>query len=76
MPRKAKKIEKEVIDNKVKVSNIEEDIDKDTLNKEADNIEEMKLTIYNTEYTVSELIEMKKKEEKTYLEKETVNRFD
>ena len=76
MPRKAKKIEKEVIDNKVKVSNIEEDIDKDTLNKEADNIEEMKLTIYNTEYTVSELIKMKKKEEKTYLEKETVNRFD
>ena len=32
MPRKAKKIEEEVIENDVKVSNIEEDTDKDTLN--------------------------------------------
>lgn len=76
MPRKAKKIEDEEIDNDVKVIEIEEDVDKDTLNKEADNIEEMKLTIYNIEYTVSQLIEMKNKKEKTYLEKETVNRFD
>lgn len=76
MPRKAKKIEEEVIDNDVKVSNIEEDTDKDTLNKEAENIEEMKLTIYEHEYTVSELINMKNKENKTYLEKETINRFN
>ena len=55
---------------------IEEDTDKDTIDKEAVNIEEMKLTIYGHEYRVSELIEMKKKEKKTYLEKETINRFN
>lgn len=76
MPRKAKKIEEEVKANNIKVVEIEEDIDKDTLNKEADNIEEMRLTIYEKEYTVSELIKIKNKNEKTYLEKETVNRFD
>ncbi len=76
MPKKAKKIEEEVIENDVKVSNIEEDIDKDTLNKEADNLREMKLTIYEHEYTVAELNKMKNKKDKTYLEKETVNRFD
>ena len=61
MPRESKKIEDEEIDNDVKVIEIEEDIDKDTLNKEANNIEEMKLTIYNIEYTVTQLIEMKNK---------------
>ena len=76
MPRKAKKIEEEVVDNEVKVTEIEEDVDKDTLNKEAENIKEMKLTIYEHEYPVTELIKMKNKKEKTYLEKETVNRFD
>ncbi len=76
MSKKAKKIEEEVKVNNIKVVEIEEDIDKDTLDKEADNIEEMKLKIYEKEYTVSELIKIKKKNEKTYLEKETVNRFD
>lgn len=76
MPRKPKKIEEEVKANNIKVVEIEEDIDKDTLNEEANNIEEMKLTIYEKEYNVSELIKMKNKKEKTYLEKETVNRFD
>ena len=76
MGRKSKKIEEEVNDNEIKVLDIEEDTDKDTLNKEADNIEEMKLTIYEREYTVTELISMKNKKEKTYLEKETVNRFN
>ncbi len=76
MPRKAKKIEEEVKANNIKVVEIEEDIDKDTLNKEADNIEEMRLNIYEKEYTVSQLIKMKNKNEKTYLEKETINRFD
>lgn len=76
MPRKTKKIEEEVKVNNIKVVEIEEDIDKDTLNEKADNIKEMKLTIYEKEYTVSELIKIKNKNEKTYLEKETINRFD
>lgn len=76
MPRKAKKIEKEELDNNAKVIEIEQDVDKDTLNEEAVNIKEMKLTIYTHEYTVTELIRMKNKKDKTYLEKETVNRFD
>lgn len=76
MPRKSKIIEEEVKANNIKVAEIEEDIDKDTLDKEADNIEEMKLRLYEKEYTVLELIKMKNKNEKTYLEKETVNRFD
>lgn len=76
MPRKTKKIEEEKIENDIKVKEIKGDIDKDTLNKEAENIEELKLIIYNTEYTVSQLIKIKNKKEKTYLEKETTNRFD
>lgn len=78
MPRKAKKIEEEEIDNDIKVKEIESDVDTNTLDTEADNIEEMKLKIYNTEYTVSQLIEIKNKPEaeKTYLEKETINRFN
>lgn len=76
MPRKAKKIEEEVKTNSRKVIEIEGDIDKNTLNEKANNIKEMKLTIYEKEYTVLELIKMKNKIEKTYLEKETVNRFD
>ena len=75
MPRKAKKIENEEIDNDVKVNEIETDIDTDTLNTEAENIEEMKLEIYKHTYTVTELIALMEKENKTYLEKETVNRF-
>jgi len=78
MPRKAKKIEEEEIDNDIKVVEIENDVDTNTLDTKADNIKEMKLKIYNTEYTVSQLIEIKNKPEaeKTYLEKETINRFN
>ncbi len=76
MPRKTKKIEEEKIENNTKVEEIKQDIDKDTLNKEAENIEELKLIIYNKEYTVSQLIEIQNKKEKTYLERETINRFD
>lgn len=75
MPRKAKKIEIEEIDNDIKVNEIEKDIDTDTLNTEAENINEMILEIYNTPYTVSQLENLMNKENKTYLEKETVNRF-
>ena len=64
MPRKTKKIEEEKIENNTKVEEIKQDIDKDTLNKEAENIEELKLIIYNKEYTVSQLIEIQNKKEK------------
>lgn len=76
MPRKTKKIEEEKIENDIKVEEIKEDVDKDTLNKEAENIEELKLIIYNKEYTIVQLIEIKNKKDKTYLEKEITNRFD
>ena len=76
MPKRIKKIEEEKIENDTKVEEIKEDVDKDTLNKEAENIEELKLIIYNKEYTVSQLIEIKNKKDKTYLEKEITNRFD
>lgn len=75
MPRKAKKIENEEIENDIKVNEIEAEVDNDTVNTEADNIEEMKLEIYNKEYTVNELIAIMNKDNKTYLEQETVNRF-
>lgn len=75
MPRKAKKIENEEIENDIKVNEIEAEVDTDTVNEQAENIEEMKLEIYNHTYKVSELIAMMNKENKTYLEQETVNRF-
>lgn len=75
MPRKAKKIENEEIENDIKVNEIEAEVDNDTVNTEADNIEKMKLEIYNKEYTVNELIAIMNKDNKTYLEQETVNRF-
>lgn len=75
MSRKTKKIENEEIENDIKANEIEEDIDRDTLNIEADNIEEMKLEIYKHTYTITELINLMEKDNKTYLEKETVNRF-
>ena len=78
MARQTKKIEDEEIDNDIKVNEIKDDVDTDTLDTEAENIEEMKLKIYNREYTVSQLIEIKDKPEadKTYLEKETIKRFN
>lgn len=75
MPKKAKKIENEEVENDIKVNEIEAEVDTDTVNTEAENIEEMKLEIYNKEYKVSELIKMMNKKNKTYLEQETVNRF-
>ena len=75
MLKKAKKIENEEVENDIKVSEIEAEVDTDTVNTEAENIEEMKLEIYNKEYKVSELIKMMNKKNKTYLEQETVNRF-
>lgn len=75
MQRKVKKIEEEEIDNDIKVEEIRNDVDIDTLNTEADNIEEMKLEIYEHTYTITELINLMEKETKTYLEKETINRF-
>ena len=73
-----KNIEEEEIDNDIKVEEIKNDVDTNTVDEEANNIQEMKLKIYNQEYTVSQLIEIKKKPDrkKTYLEKETINRFD
>lgn len=75
MPKKAKKIENEEVENDIKVNEIEAEVDTDTVNTEAENIEEMKLEIYNREYKVSELIAMMNKNNKTYLEQEIVNRF-
>lgn len=72
---KAKKIEVEEIENDIKVNEIEAEVDTDTVNTEAENIEEMKLEIYKHTYNVSELIKMMNKKNKTYLEQETVNRF-
>ena len=75
MKENVKRIEDEEIENDVKVNEIENDVDTNTVSEEAENIEEMKLEIYGVTYKVSQLIEMMKKKEKTYLEKETVNRF-
>ncbi len=72
---KAKKIEEELIDNDIKVNEIKEEIDTDTKNTEAENISEMELEIYNKVYKVSELIALTDKENKTYAEREIVNRF-
>ena len=71
-----KEIEEEIKENEIKVNQVEDDVDTNTLNEEADNIEEMKITIYEKEYTVSQLIKIKNKKNKTYLEKETSNRFN
>ena len=75
MKENVKRIEDEEIENDVKVNEIENDVDTNTVSEEAENIEEMKLEIYGVTYKVSQLIEMMEKKKKTYLEKETVNRF-
>lgn len=75
MQRKTKKIEDEEIENDIKVNEIEAEVDTDTVNPHAENIEEMTLEIYTKTYTVSELVAMMNKDNKTYLEQETVNRF-
>lgn len=80
MARK-KKIEDELKENEEKVITIEKgtDVQEETKNnknrKEAEQINEMELIIYNQTYTVQSLIALQHKKNKTYLEKETVNRF-
>lgn len=77
MPRakKAKPIEEELKENEIKVNEVEAEVDTDTVNTEAENIDEMKLKIYKHTYSVSELIKIMNKKKKTYLEQETANRF-
>lgn len=72
---KTKKIETEETENDIKVNEIEAEVDTDTVNTEAENIDEMKLEIYKHTYSVSELIKIMNKKKKTYLEQETANRF-
>lgn len=77
MPRakKVKPIEEELKENEIKVNEVEAEADTDTVNTEAENIDEMKLEIYKHTYSVSELIKIMNKKKKTYLEQETANRF-
>ena len=70
-----KKIEIEEVENDIKIKEIEKEIDTNTVNTEAENIDEMKLEIHRHTYSVSELIKIMNKEHKTYLEQETINRF-
>lgn len=72
---RTKKIETEEVENDIKVKELEAEVDTDTVNTEADNIEEMELEIYKHTYKVSELIKIMNKKNKTYLEQETTNRF-
>lgn len=77
MPRakKVKLIEEELKENEIKVNEVEAEVDTDTKNEEAENIREMELEIYKKVYKVSELLELTEKKDKTYAEKEIVNRF-
>lgn len=74
MPRK-KKIEEEIKESEIKTNEIQ--IETDILEdiKEAENINEMTIVVYNKEYKVSELIELMNKKNKTYNEKEIVKMF-
>lgn len=77
MPRakKVKPIEEELKENEIKVNEVEAEVDTDTKNEEAENIREMELEIYKKVYKVSELLKLTEKKDKTYAEKEIVNRF-
>lgn len=73
--KKVKPIEEELKENEIKVNELKVEIDTDTKNTEAENIREMELEIYKKVYKVSELFDLTEKENKTYAEREIVNRF-
>lgn len=73
---KSKKIEEEVKEQEVKIQELEQETDTDTLNEEAESVSELTLNIYQKDYKVSELIALKHKTDKSYAEKEITNRFD
>lgn len=74
MPRK-KKIEEEMKESEIKTEEIRTEKDIIENAEEAENINEMKIEVYNKEYKVSELIDMMNKPDKTYNEKEIVKMF-
>lgn len=74
MARK-KKIEEEIKESEVKTNEIKTETDVLENAKEAENINEMTIIVYNKEYKVTELIELMNKKNKTYNEIETVKMF-
>lgn len=68
-------IDEELQESTEKVETIANETDINTVDTEADNITGMTLEIYNKDYTVQELEELRKKDNKTYSEKEIVNRY-
>ena len=74
MARK-KKIEEEIKESEVKANEIKTETDVLENTKEAENINEMTIIVYNKEYKVTKLIELMNKKNKTYNEIETVKMF-
>lgn len=70
-----KKIENEITDSKVKVKQIEAEVDVNEINKEAETINEIEFLICNKKYKAKELIFLIEKQNKTYVEKELVKKF-
>lgn len=74
MPR-AKKIEQEIEEAKTKIEEISKEIDVNEVNKEADNISDIIIKVFDKEYKISELIEIADKQNKTYEEAEISKKF-
>lgn len=73
--KKAVAIDEELQESTEKVEAVASETDINTVDTEADNITGMTLEIYHKDYTVQELEELRKKDNKTYSEKEIVNRY-
>ena len=72
---RAKKIEKEIQEAEVKKDEISKEIDVNEVNTEAGAISDLTLRIYYKDYTVSELIKIMDKPDKTYEEIEASKKF-
>lgn len=74
MPRR-KKIEDEIIDSETKAKQIQEEVDINEIDKEAETIKDITFVVWDKEYKVSELIKLIDKPNKTYFEIELAKKF-
>lgn len=70
-----KKIEEEIKDSEVKAKQIEQEIDTNEVDEEAESIKNVKFTVWDKEYKATELIELVDKKNKTYFEIELSKKF-
>lgn len=71
----AKKIENEIKEAETKKETILNETDINETNIEAETITEMKVKVFNKEYKLTELIELTRKEHRSYEENEIVKKF-